>query len=96
MGRDDLVLTSPAGGVLRSGNFRRRFCWCVLGVPYITTLQQRCDVARALGDRGPRVVVEGGHAVADTEDEVVDVVWVEGEPHQLRAFTRARLSAHPA
>jgi hypothetical protein len=34
--------------------------------------------------------------VADTEDEVVDVVWVEGEPHQLRAFTRARLSAHPA
>jgi len=24
-GRDDLVLTSPAGAVLRSGNFRRRF-----------------------------------------------------------------------
>ncbi|HLL68222.1 MAG TPA: bifunctional hydroxymethylpyrimidine kinase/phosphomethylpyrimidine kinase [Micromonosporaceae bacterium] len=56
----------------------------------IRTLAEQHDAARALGALGARVVVvKGGHAVADTPDEAVDVVWDGHTTSELRA-TRVR------
>jgi hydroxymethylpyrimidine/phosphomethylpyrimidine kinase len=51
----------------------------------ISTLAEQRDAAAALGALGPStVVVKGGHAVADTPGEAVDVVWHNGALHELR------------
>ena len=52
----------------------------------IGTLAEQRDAAAALGALGPScVVVKGGHAVSDTPDEAVDVVWTRGRIYHLRA-----------
>ena len=52
----------------------------------IATLPEQREAARALGALGPDVVVvKGGHAVAGTGDEAVDVVWDGRELTELRA-----------
>jgi hydroxymethylpyrimidine/phosphomethylpyrimidine kinase len=52
----------------------------------IRTLAEQHDAARALGALGPRVViVKGGHAVVDTPDQAVDVVWDGRRTRELRA-----------
>ena len=57
----------------------------LLGTPIRTLAEQR-EAARALGALGPGiVVVKGGHAVADTAEEAVDVVWDGRSLHELRA-----------
>jgi hydroxymethylpyrimidine/phosphomethylpyrimidine kinase len=57
----------------------------LLGMPIRTLAEQR-GAARALGALGPRVViVKGGHAVADTTGEAVDVVWDGQQARELRA-----------
>jgi hydroxymethylpyrimidine/phosphomethylpyrimidine kinase len=56
----------------------------------ITSLDEQRSAARALGALGPRaVLVKGGHAVAGTRDEAVDVLW-NGE--QLRELRAARIA----
>lgn len=51
----------------------------------ITTLADQREAAAELGALGPStVVVKGGHAVADTPDEAVDVVWHNGTLTELR------------
>jgi hydroxymethylpyrimidine/phosphomethylpyrimidine kinase len=52
----------------------------------ITTLAEQREAARALAALGPRVVVvKGGHAVRDSGDEAVDVVWDGERTTELRA-----------
>ena len=56
----------------------------LLGTP-IRTLDEQHAAARALGALGPAaVVVKGGHAVADSADEAVDVVWDGTSTYELR------------
>ena len=52
----------------------------------ITTLDEQRDAARALGALGPRaVLVKGGHAVAGSGDDAVDVLWDGTQVLELRA-----------
>ena len=52
----------------------------------ITTLQEQREAARALAALGPRVVlVKGGHAVAGTDGDAVDVLWDGTRLRELRA-----------
>jgi hydroxymethylpyrimidine/phosphomethylpyrimidine kinase len=51
----------------------------------IRTLADQHAAARALGELGPAVVVKGGHAVRDTPDEAVDVVWDGTTTYELRS-----------
>jgi hydroxymethylpyrimidine/phosphomethylpyrimidine kinase len=52
----------------------------------IRTLAEQHEAAFALGKLGPAaVVVKGGHAVADSADEAVDVVWDGTTTYELRA-----------
>ncbi|MDP9396273.1 MAG: bifunctional hydroxymethylpyrimidine kinase/phosphomethylpyrimidine kinase [Actinomycetota bacterium] len=51
----------------------------------IDTLADQHEAARALGKLGPAAVVKGGHAVADSGDEAVDVVWDGTGTYELRA-----------
>ena len=52
----------------------------------IATLDEQRQAARALAELGPRaVLVKGGHAVAGTGDEAVDVLWHDGRLRELRA-----------
>lgn len=52
----------------------------------IRTLAEQHEAACALGARGPSVVVvKGGHAVLDSADEAVDVVWDGVSTYELRA-----------
>jgi hydroxymethylpyrimidine/phosphomethylpyrimidine kinase len=56
----------------------------LLGTP-IRDLDAQHRAARALAALGPAaVVVKGGHAVAGTEAEAVDVVWHDGATYELR------------
>ena len=56
----------------------------------IASLDDQREAARKLGAHGPQVVVvKGGHAVAGTEGEAVDVVW-DGEG--LREFRAPRIA----
>ena len=51
----------------------------------IRTLADQRDAARALSGLGPdAVVVKGGHAVSDSVDEAVDVVWNGNSIRELR------------
>ena len=51
----------------------------------IRTLAEQQEAARALGALGPRVVVvKGGHAVAGTGGDAVDVVWDGAAISELR------------
>ena len=51
----------------------------------IGTLAEQHEAARALGALGPEaVVVKGGHAVVDSADEAVDVVWDGTSTYELR------------
>ena len=51
----------------------------------ISTLAEQRDAARALGALGPSyVLVKGGHAVRDTGDDAVDVLWDGHEVFDLR------------
>ncbi|MDT5028486.1 MAG: hydroxymethylpyrimidine/phosphomethylpyrimidine kinase [Micromonosporaceae bacterium] len=53
----------------------------------IRTLADQHEAARALGRFGPAtVVVKGGHAVTDSADEAVDVVWDGSGTYELRAL----------
>ena len=57
----------------------------LLGQPIRTLADQR-NAATALGALGPpTVIVKGGHAVADTPAEAVDVLWHNGALRELRA-----------
>ncbi len=57
----------------------------LLGSP-IGTLDEQREAARALAALGPDVVlVKGGHAVAGTGDEAVDVLWDGARLVELRA-----------
>jgi hypothetical protein len=57
----------------------------LLGTP-IRTLADQHEAARALGALGPSVVVvKGGHAVEDTGDDAVDVVFDGTSTRELRA-----------
>ncbi len=57
----------------------------LLGRPIRTLADQR-DAATALAALGPStVIVKGGHAVADTPGEAVDVLWHHGSLRELRA-----------
>jgi len=57
----------------------------LLGRPIRTLADQR-DAACALGALGPAiVVVKGGHAVLDSVEEAVDVVWDGRSVYDLRA-----------
>jgi hydroxymethylpyrimidine/phosphomethylpyrimidine kinase len=57
----------------------------LLGQPIRTLADQR-DAATALARLGPpTVIVKGGHAVADTPGEAVDVLWHNGTLRELRA-----------
>jgi hydroxymethylpyrimidine/phosphomethylpyrimidine kinase len=61
----------------------------------ITTLAEQREAARALVALGPRtVVVKGGHAVADTPDESVDVVCDGASTYELRAPRTATANNH--
>jgi hydroxymethylpyrimidine/phosphomethylpyrimidine kinase len=61
----------------------------------IRTLAQQHAAARALGALGPAfVVVKGGHAVADTADEAVDVVFDGTATTELRAPRIATANNH--
>jgi hydroxymethylpyrimidine/phosphomethylpyrimidine kinase len=52
----------------------------------IRTLADQHSAARALGALGVRtVVVKGGHAVTDSADEAIDVVWDGTVAYELRA-----------
>lgn len=52
----------------------------------ITTLAEQREAARALAALGPRVVVvKGGHAVRDSGEQAVDVVWDGVRATELRA-----------
>jgi len=52
----------------------------------IRTLAEQHEAAYALGKFGPAaVVVKGGHAIADSADEAVDVVWDGTATYELRA-----------
>jgi hydroxymethylpyrimidine/phosphomethylpyrimidine kinase len=56
-----------------------------LGQPIRTLADQR-EAAVALAELGPSaVVVKGGHVVADTPGEAVDVLWHDGALSELRA-----------
>lgn len=56
----------------------------LLGAP-IGTLAEQHAAAAALGALGPSVVVvKGGHAVAGTGGQAVDVVWRSGRTYELR------------
>jgi hydroxymethylpyrimidine/phosphomethylpyrimidine kinase len=51
----------------------------------ITTLAHQREAATDLAALGPStVIVKGGHAVADTPDDAVDVVWHAGTVWELR------------
>jgi hydroxymethylpyrimidine/phosphomethylpyrimidine kinase len=51
----------------------------------IRTLAEQREAARALGELGAaNVVVKGGHGVADTPGEAVDVLWDGDSVHELR------------
>lgn len=57
----------------------------LLGVPIRCLAEQR-EAARALGALGPAaVVVKGGHPVADSTDQAVDVVWDGTSVYDLSA-----------
>lgn len=57
----------------------------LLGAPIGTLAEQR-DAARALGGLGAStVVVKGGHAVADSAGDAVDVVWDGTSVYELRS-----------
>ena len=61
----------------------------------IGTLAEQREAAAALAALGPStVVVKGGHAVADTQDEAVDVVWHAGAIRELRAPRVATANNH--
>jgi len=61
----------------------------------IGSLAEQREAARALGALGPRVVVvKGGHATADTQDEAVDVVWDGSRLRELRAPRMATGNTH--
>ena len=61
----------------------------------ITTLDEQREAARALGALGPRaVLVKGGHAVAGTQDEAVDVLWDGAQLRELRAGRVAGTNDH--
>jgi len=52
----------------------------------IRTLAEQHEAARTLGRLGPRaVVVKGGHGLAETPGEAIDVVWHAGTTYELRA-----------
>ena len=52
----------------------------------ITTLHEQREAARALGALGPDLVlVKGGHDVADSGGDAVDVLWDGSELSELRA-----------
>ena len=52
----------------------------------ITTLDEQREAAEALGALGPRaVLVKGGHAVAGTGGDAVDVLWDGTQVLELRA-----------
>ena len=51
----------------------------------ISSLADQCEAARALGELGAaNVVVKGGHALADTLGDAIDVLWDGGSLHELR------------
>ncbi len=61
----------------------------------IRSLSEQVEAARALGALGPEVVVvKGGHPVAGTEHEAVDVVWDGGRTYELRAPRVATANNH--
>jgi hydroxymethylpyrimidine/phosphomethylpyrimidine kinase len=61
----------------------------------ITTLDEQREAARALGALGAEVVVvKGGHAVRDSGDDAVDVVWDGREVRDLRSPRVATDNAH--
>jgi len=63
----------------------RREAEVLLGAE-IRTLADQHDAARALGRLGARaVVVKGGHPVADTGEDAIDVVWDGQTTYELRA-----------
>ncbi|NYD42469.1 bifunctional hydroxymethylpyrimidine kinase/phosphomethylpyrimidine kinase [Nocardioides panaciterrulae] len=51
----------------------------------IGTLADQHEAARALGSTGVAVVVTGGHEVAETGQEAVDVVWDGNRTYELRS-----------
>jgi hydroxymethylpyrimidine/phosphomethylpyrimidine kinase len=57
----------------------------LLAAPIRSLAQQR-NAARALGALGPStVVVKGGHPVADSAEDAVDIVWDGTSTYELRA-----------
>lgn len=57
----------------------------VLSGASISTLTEQREAARALGELGAgTVVVKGGHAVADSAGEAIDVVWDGRSMYELR------------
>jgi len=61
----------------------------------ITSLADQREAAAELATLGPStVVVKGGHTVFDTPDEAVDVVWHEGQVHELRMPRLATTNNH--
>jgi hydroxymethylpyrimidine/phosphomethylpyrimidine kinase len=61
----------------------------------ITTLAEQREAARALADLGPRaVLVKGGHAVAGTGEDAVDVLWDGDQLLELRAPRVAGANDH--
>lgn len=58
----------------------------LLGGAVISSLADQRDAARALGELCPgTVVIKGGHAVGDTADDAVDVIWDGATLDELRA-----------
>ena len=67
----------------------------VLAGGEITCLAEQQEAARALAALGPQVVVvKGGHAVRDSGDEAVDVVWDGRTLTHLRAPRTATRNDH--
>ena len=61
----------------------------------IRTLAEQHEAARALGALGPRVVVvKGGHAVQDSGNDAVDVVWDGSATSELRSPRVATANDH--
>lgn len=61
----------------------------------IGTLAEQREAARALGALGARlVVVKGGHAVADSGGDAVDVVWDGSDVRELRSPWVDTANAH--
>lgn len=56
----------------------------LLGVDIASLADQRAAACRLGESTGAVIVVKGGHGVADSGDDVVDVVWQAGECHEMR------------